>query len=92
MCAIKDVKLLILDFFQKGLDEIFFNGWILIPACEDCTKLKRNLQLSKNRPGGSQGMKERKTLTFVHCLFFGLTFVPIQSMDKTRRINFADHC
>ena len=54
MCAIKDVKLLILDFFQKGLDEIFFNGWILIPACEDCTKLKRNLQLSKNRPGGSQ--------------------------------------
>ena len=54
MCVIKDVKLLILDFFQKGLDEIFFNGWILIPACEDCTKLKRNLQLSKNRPGGSQ--------------------------------------
>ena len=38
-----------LNFFQKVPDEIFFNGWILIPALLDWTKQKRNLQLSKNR-------------------------------------------
>ena len=32
------------DFFQKVPDEIFFNDWFLIPACEDYTKLKKNLQ------------------------------------------------
>ena len=42
------------DFFQKVPDEIFFNGWALIRAPVDCVKLKRNFQLSKNRPGGSQ--------------------------------------
>ena len=41
-------------FFQKVPDEILFNDWFLIPAREDCTKLKRNLQWSKNCPGGSQ--------------------------------------
>ena len=35
-------------------DEIFFNGWILITAHQDCTKLKRNLDKSKKRPCGSQ--------------------------------------
>ena len=44
-------------FFQKVPDEIFFNVSILIPAREDCTKLKKNLQLSKKRPGGSQDIK-----------------------------------
>ena len=42
------------DFFQKVPDEIFFNVSLLIPAREHSTKLKKNLLLSKNCPGGSQ--------------------------------------
>ena len=41
-------------FLQKVPDEIFFNAWGLIPAPVDSVKLKRKLQLSKNRPGGRQ--------------------------------------
>ena len=26
---------------------MFFNDWFLIPACGDCTKLKRNLVIQK---------------------------------------------
>ena len=32
------------DFFSKVPDEIFFTGWMWIPAHVDCTKLMRNLQ------------------------------------------------
>ena len=40
-------------FFQIVPDEIVFNNWVLIQGQVDCAKLKRNLERSKKRPGGS---------------------------------------